>query len=72
MDTDALYYLRITETDGKTSWSIKLSLAQKYETSKRIANIHESPRPSSSNEVKRYPSNGEKPHDLSFFKKEYK
>lgn len=60
MGTDTFQYLRITETDGQTNWSIKWSLAQKYETSKSVTNICESPGQSSSNKVERYSSNEEK------------
>lgn len=49
MGTDTFQYLRITETAGKTNWSIKWSLAQKYETSKSVTNICESPGQSSPN-----------------------
>ena len=72
MGNDTFLYLRITETDGKTNWSIKLSLAQKYETSKSVTNICESPGQSSSNKVERYSSNEDKNKDLTFLKIERK
>lgn len=51
LGTHTLQYWRTAETDGETNWFIKLSLAQKYKTSKRVMNICESPGQSSSNKV---------------------